>query len=300
MKRKLLLIPFLLASVIYAGCGKSDNPKIDKPPVVEQPAGEQTEAEKKITAAQWQTTQVSDAIVWKYYHFTDLFSAKQSVTVLDIDLNNKNLTLDIPYVSSGFLKTSEGATIVSAAAAINGGYFNTSTGGSTVFFKKDGQVITPTKSGFTSYRENAGMTIDNSRTVSVIAKPAAGWTTVSSSTLLVSGPLLVLNDKIIAQVSQSFNTERNPRAGVGVTKSNHLIAVVVDGRADEASGMTTPELAEVMKALGCQSAMNFDGGGSSTAWVKNHGVVNYPSDNKKFDHEGERGVATVIAFIMRN
>jgi exopolysaccharide biosynthesis protein len=40
-----------------------------------------------------------------------------------------------------------------------------------------------------------------------------------------------------------------------------------------------------------------DGGGSTTMWVKNqpdNGVVNYPSDNKKWDHYGERKVANVI------
>jgi exopolysaccharide biosynthesis protein len=60
--------------------------------------------------------------------------------------------------------------------------------------------------------------------------------------------------------------------------------------------MTIEEIASVMKALGCVNAMNLDGGGSSTAYVMNRGVVNYPCDNQKFDHEGERGVATVIVF----
>lgn len=61
-----------------------------------------------------------------------------------------------------------------------------------------------------------------------------------------------------------------------------------------AHGMAIAELSEVMLALGCIQAMNLDGGGSSTAWVKNHGVVNYPSDNKQFDHNGERRVANAI------
>jgi exopolysaccharide biosynthesis protein len=43
--------------------------------------------------------------------------------------------------------------------------------------------------------------------------------------------------------------------------------------------------------------MNLDGGGSSTLYIRNatdNGVVNYPSDNKKFDHEGQRSVANII------
>ena len=45
------------------------------------------------------------------------------------------------------------------------------------------------------------------------------------------------------------------------------------------------------KALNCKDAINFDGGGSTTMYIQNqpeNGVVNYPSDNKIFDHAGER------------
>jgi len=54
------------------------------------------------------------------------------------------------------------------------------------------------------------------------------------------------------------------------------------------------ELQDLMNKLGCKDALNFDGGGSTTMVIKGktpNGVVNYPSDNRKFDHEGERKVA---------
>jgi exopolysaccharide biosynthesis protein len=56
-------------------------------------------------------------------------------------------------------------------------------------------------------------------------------------------------------------------------------------------------LSKVFKWLGAKNAMNLDGGGSSTLYIRNatdNGVVNYPSDNKKFDHEGQRSVANII------
>jgi exopolysaccharide biosynthesis protein len=40
--------------------------------------------------------------------------------------------------------------------------------------------------------------------------------------------------------------------------------------------------------------MNFDGGGSSTLWTKEYGVINHPYDNKVFDHKGERKVPNAI------
>ena len=36
------------------------------------------------------------------------------------------------------------------------------------------------------------------------------------------------------------------------------------------------------------------GGGSSTMYIKDKGILNYPSDNRKFDHEGERRVYDIF------
>jgi exopolysaccharide biosynthesis protein len=57
-----------------------------------------------------------------------------------------------------------------------------------------------------------------------------------------------------------------------------------------------------MKWLSCVDALNLDGGGSSTMVIRgqpNNGVVNYPSDNKKFDHEGEREVANALVVLEK-
>lgn len=294
MKKQLFLL--LFAITLFIGCGKSDVSE-QIPPVIENPDNDEpTGVAKQILDADWAVSQVSDGIVLKYSHFRNLFTSYQSITILDIDLN-KNITVDIPYVKSGFLKTSEAALSTRAHAAINGSFFNTTTGGSTVFFRKDGEIIKTTNSGFNPYRENAGFSINAEGKVSIVKKPSAGWQTVATSSLLASGPLLVYDGEPVTQLNVEFNTTRHPRTAVGVTEDNHLIAVVVDGRFPaQANGMTTTELATLMDVLGCIEAMNLDGGGSSTAWVRNRGVVNYPADNKQFDHGGERGVATVITF----
>ena len=62
------------------------------------------------------------------------------------------------------------------------------------------------------------------------------------------------------------------------------------------------ELQQIFRWLGCRDALNLDGGGSTTLFlnVNDHqGVVNCPSDNGRFDHEGERGVSNAI-LIMKN
>ena len=59
------------------------------------------------------------------------------------------------------------------------------------------------------------------------------------------------------------------------------------------------EFQQIGSWLGAVDMVNMDGGGSSTMYVVNRGVVNYPSDNKTFDHNGERPVANAIIISFR-
>ena len=290
----------ILTLSLFTGCKQTKTTEKRIPSVKENLifADEAVGEAKQILDADWKTSKVSNAIIYRYHHFTNLFASRQSITIIEVDLNKK-VKVDIPHLTSGFIKTSKAGIDAKADAAINGSFFDTSKGGSTVFFKKDGEIFNSIEENSNPFRENAGFTLDAQKKVSVIKKPSTGWQSVSASSLLTSGPLLVLDGNIIEQVQDKFNTNRHPRTAIGVTAINHLIAVVVDGRNAEAYGMSTEELAIVMRALGCIDAMNLDGGGSSTAWVKNLGVVNYPSDNKIFDHKGERGVANVITFTSK-
>jgi hypothetical protein len=86
---------------------------------------------------------------------------------------------------------------------------------------------------------------------------------------------------------------RAPRTAIGIRDDGAVLLVVVDGRANLAhsGGATLAELAQLMKNMGCHSAMNMDGGGSSVMFVNDPaarekklaedlrpGVVNLPSD----------------------
>ena len=68
---------------------------------------------------------------------------------------------------------------------------------------------------------------------------------------------------------------RHPRSAIGWNK-DFIFMVEVDGRQIDSIGMTFAELATYMIKLGCEEAINLDGGGSATLWVDGR-VVNNPS-----------------------
>jgi len=73
---------------------------------------------------------------------------------------------------------------------------------------------------------------------------------------------------------------RQPRTAVGYnTTGDKLVMLVVDGRQSGISeGVTSRDLAAIMANVGCSEALNFDGGGSTTMYVKELGVRNTPSE----------------------
>jgi hypothetical protein len=92
------------------------------------------------------------------------------------------------------------------------------------------------------------------------------------------GPALVTGGKPMQWTG--FSLLRHPRTAIGWNK-DHIFMVEVDGRQSDVSiGMTFPEWADYMVKLGCDEAMNFDGGGSATLWA--FGMVkNSPSEGEE-------------------
>ncbi len=105
------------------------------------------------------------------------------------------------------------------------------------------------------------------------------------------GPALVQDSKVMQW--RGFLHMRHPRSAVGWNKE-YIFLVEVDGRQIDLSvGMTFPELADYMLKLGCQHAMNFDGGGSATLWALGE-VRNSPSEGQ------ERPAANALVVLRKN
>lgn len=93
-----------------------------------------------------------------------------------------------------------------------------------------------------------------------------------AKTAIGGGPALVREAKPAAFKSGPM---RHPRTAIG-WNDQYYFFVVVDGRQPNLSlGMSLQDLAAYMIKLGCQHALNLDGGGSSTFWFYGN-VMNFP------------------------
>jgi hypothetical protein len=112
------------------------------------------------------------------------------------------------------------------------------------------------------------------------------------------GPMLVVAGKrqrIDKPAGDSFQyssmLEKHPRSALGWNEEEYFW-IEVDGRQRDSVGMTLGELAAFMAELGCDNAMNLDGGGSATLWYDGS-VRNHPCDGS------ERPLANSLALVRK-
>lgn len=98
----------------------------------------------------------------------------------------------------------------------------------------------------------------------------------------------MLHNGVVETNTDNIWNENHPRTAFGFSQSGDtVIMCVVDGRG-VSMGCTTYTLAEIMQSAGAYSAINLDGGGSSTHYVAPFGAMNRTSDG------GERAVSNAI------
>lgn len=92
-----------------------------------------------------------------------------------------------------------------------------------------------------------------------------------------AGPVLMLRGKVLPLESKrhDYYYEMEPRTAIGLDKARRKMWwIVVDGRQPHYSeGMTLPELTALLQQLGADSAINMDGGGSSTMVLREDGKL---------------------------
>lgn len=245
----------------------------------------------------WKSMPIKKGITWKQGHFDKLFDSQQEINLVEIDLKKYRKKIRIAADSISLKKTSQFALENKALVAINGGFFDMKNGGSVDYIKVDNKIINRTKEK--TGRATAILLI-NKKSIEIQPASAIDYERSKIPNILLSGPLLIHQGLDMALAHNPFNKNRHPRSALAITTDQKLIFIVVDGRNSLAAGMDLTELANTLRWLGAQDAMNVDGGGSSTLYVngaKGNNIVNHPSDNKQFDHDGQRSVANIIYLI---
>ena len=251
--------------------------------------------------APWEKQKIAAKTKLLTHHFNqkDLFLANHFISYIEI--NRKGNAPVFAFGNEVKVKktTSDFAKELGAVAAINGTFFDVANGGSVDFIKMNGTVIKQNvlgKNGKRAKHQETAIVINNKGNL-VLKKwdNTPNWeNNLTEKDVMVSGPLLLFNRKVEVLDTTPFTNARHPRTAIGIKANGKTILLTVDGRQENSAGMSLHELTKTMRWLGCVSAVNLDGGGSTTLWVQNTGVINYPSDNKKWDHEGERKVANVV------
>lgn len=259
-----------------------------------------------LVSAPWQTDTLEQGVVLKQHHFvgTGLFGANQNICLLEI-------APDAP-VTFGFgyeprrTATSEIARKHGALAAINGSFFDMDLHHPVCYLRIDSvEVGVNTPGSDTSHRkyyQYGAIVLDHDSLFLVKTESARMWErNLPYRNIMTSGPLLLKEgQREQYRTDRTFVTNRHPRTAVGIRPDGTILLFTVDGRIKESAGMSLDELTKTLLWLGCTEAINLDGGGSTTLYVRDYphgGIVNCPVDNGRFDHKGERAVSNILMVI---
>ena len=278
------------------------------------------------TAGAFVKTEVAEGLChYLFEGFDEISGEMQTVNVLRVDLDNENYKIVFNY---GPDSTSSVALKYNALAAINATY-ETDASYIRVNGKNHFEVSIPA-GHLRFWKHDGALVLEGDRTLSIVhgaagraASPEGGkaaialYKSLDAPNIFSSSPMLIDDYELVGTVFAPESLEkpineyeyedyrrhqgvRHPRVAVALTGDNDLLLVVVDGRWPSAVGMSAKELTLFLaKHFNPRWALNMDGGGSSTMYLKGYGapgtdVLNYPTDNKRYDHYGQRRICTHI------
>ncbi len=279
----------------------------------------------KFMNAVWDIEKLDKGAVSMYAQLP-LFNSTQSISVIKYPARRfRTEILHRPAEQSG--TTDKLAEAAGASVAVNACYFNMKKLIPTVYFRVGDEVYGHTQPNEV-YRVDALVAFKDKKGRRIMIEPSdtTQYEKIAGKchSVLASGPLLVYDDEIVVPVlmgdnrdgdnlkalaeenktkvkhrtnysSAAFFDKKHPRAVIGYDDEGYIYYVVIDGRfKGQADGASIYETAQVCKWLGMTYAINLDGGGSSTIWSEQTGIINYPYDNKVFDHNGARKIPNLI------
>ena len=256
----------------------------------------------------WQTDTL-DGMVLKQCRFEGqkLFASNQQVFVLEIP-DTAHYTLAFAHEPRR-TKTSEMAQKHDAVAAINGSFFDMDQHFPVCYLRIDSVELgenTPGKDTVNrKYYQYGTLCLSHDSVFILKTDSPRHWEeALPYPDIMTAGPLLIWHDTLQhMRNDRTFVTNRHNRTAVGIRDDGTVLLLVADGRHKQAEGLSLTELQQIFRWLGCRDALNLDGGGSTTLFLNigdYQGIANCPSDNGRFDHEGERGVSNAVLILKKS
>lgn len=262
----------------------------------------QTKADSiALVSADWETSTSAEGLVHKRTSIPTLYGGPQYINLVIIN-PKAQFSFGIAH-SSQMKETSAIGRENHASAAINGSFYNMQEGNSVCYYRIGKEVVDTTSTDEFRMRVT-GAVHTHRRKLSILpwSPDAERKYRKRKGIVLASGPLLMKDGAMESweNCDSSFIFTKHPRSALFRTKDKRTVFITVDGRSPgHADGVSIPELAHLIRILGGHDALNLDGGGSTTLWTEKDGVLNCPSDNRKFDHNGERKVSNII-YVTKN
>jgi exopolysaccharide biosynthesis protein len=258
-----------------------------------------------VVNSKWNVKKHKGNIKTKTIHFKDcdLFDSNQAISIIEVSPKCK-YKFDLAYQTKNLVTLDSFVNIQKAIAGINGTFFDVKNGGSMDFLRSNYQIVNINfnyPSGKRAEHQKGAVLINNDKLSLSMWDGKPNWEfDLIAEDVMLSGPVLRINHQDIGLANNSFNADRAPRSLIGIKSDGTVLLICIDGRTISSEGMTIKENQNLARWLGCKDAINLDGGGSSTLYLKNateNGIINHPSDNKIFDHYGQRKIANAILLV---
>ncbi|PLT29154.1 phosphodiester glycosidase family protein [Peribacillus deserti] len=244
---------------------------------------------------------LAPGVMEKHYSFEGKEGKKIESFVVEVDMQNPSLSIEAgtpndetafglqPVRGQASAASGDNHTVV---AAVNADFYNMATGEPSGYVYKNGQAV---KSKSLASQEFFGIKKSGE---AVIGTPAEFEGIKDEIQEALGGNAILVKKGQIYETPQT-GADKEPRTAVGIKEDGDVFFVVIDGRQEPYSaGISMPDLAQLMIDLGAESALNLDGGGSSTFATRELGGDKLEVDNLPSDRM-ERSVANSWLIVSK-
>lgn len=237
---------------------------------------------------------LAPGVMEKHYTFEGKDGKKIEGFVIDVDRQTPNISIQAgtPNNSNAFGLQPVRIQAASAAgenqkvvAAVNADFFNLASGEPIGIVYKNGQALKTQNSIINHYF------FAITKSGEAVIGGSAEYDGIKDQLQeALGGNAILAKDGQVYQTPQT-GADTEPRTAVGIKADGDIFFAVFDGRQEPySSGISMPDLAQFMIDMGAVTALNLDGGGSSTFVTRELGSDQLEVDNSPSDRS-ERNVA---------